>query len=289
MSENKPSYRSSISRTRERVSFKGAIYHVTQRAPGKEKIFLEDTDCLRFLRILKESVKKFNLEVYAFALMPNHIHLLLSTCESNLSEAMKNLFERYAFYFNKKYERKGHVFCGRFRGNLCCDDAYLLSCSVYIHLNPYRAGLCKRPEDYEWTSIRLYMQVLKQSFLNTDKLLLGLDKDIKEAQHLYLNLLSQCSCLNFNLGLEKKNLKDSIGQCVRRINEILFSDSQMKELDELIEKLKNNKYVVGLKNQQVRRYLIEQLFANDYSRREIRQMLGISKSTLIRAVRISVK
>lgn len=289
MSENKPIQYLSVSRTRLRVSFKGAVYHITQRAPGKERVFLEDTDCLRFLKILKESAEKFNFEVYAFAAMPNHIHLLLSTNEPNLSDGMKNLFERYAVYFNRKYQRKGHVFCGRFRGNLCCDDAYLLSCSVYIHLNPYRAGLCKRPEDYEWTSIRLYMQVLKSSFINPNKILSGLAADIKIAQKIYLQILSRCVCLNISLSLEKRFMREAIVQCSKIVKEIVCPDHQKSEVDKLLEKFKNNRYTAGLKEHQARKYLVEQMLANDYSKQEIREMLGISKSTLLRVTRLSSK
>ncbi len=289
MPSNSLNHRILISRTRERVCFKGAVYHVTQRAPGKERIFLEDRDCLRFLKILKESSQKFNFEVYAFALMPNHIHILLSTNDVNLSEAMKNLFERYAIYFNRKYQRKGHVFYGRFRITLCSDDSYLLSCSVYIHLNPYRAGLCEKPEDYEWTSARLYMQVLKNSFINADRILSVLAKDKKEAQQRYLNILLQCLPLNINLNLDRRFVKDGIAQYNRVVQECNGRKFEDNELEKLIEKFKNDKYVSDLKDQKTRQYLVEQLLANDYSRKEIREKLGMSKSTLLRVTRNLVK
>ena len=108
---------------RHRLVFPGGTYHITQRAPGRELLFLEDGDRLYFLKLLKEASKKFCLAIYCFALMPNHVHLLLRIEDANLSSAMKNLFERYADYFNRKYERKGHVFCGRFRASVCSDDA----------------------------------------------------------------------------------------------------------------------------------------------------------------------
>ncbi|MFH1691519.1 MAG: transposase [Candidatus Omnitrophota bacterium] len=285
MSENNPHYHTSISRIRERICFKGAVYHITQRAPGKERIFLEDRDCLKFLRILKEACQEFNFEVYSFALMPNHVHLLFSTNEENLSGAMKNIFECYAKYFNKKYQRKGHVFCGRFRATLCSDDFYLLSCSIYIHLNPYRAGLCVRPEDYEWTSVRLYVQVLKTSFVITKRILSLLAKDEKEAQAMYLKILSQSICLDIGLSLEKRCVNNAIAQCTRVVREICGHGDKNEEIKKLIEKFKTARYVTDLKSQQGRRYLIEQLLANDYSRKEIGEMLGISRSTLARTVK----
>ncbi len=125
---------------RQRIIFEGAIYHITQRAPGTERIFLEESDYLYFLKILKDITQEFHVKLFSFALLTNHLHLLLQITQKNLSSAMKNLFERYAMYFNEKYQRKGHVFCGRFRASLCNDDAYFLAISVYIHLNPCRAG-----------------------------------------------------------------------------------------------------------------------------------------------------
>ena len=144
-----------------KIIVEDGIYHVTQRAPGNELIFIEDNDYLRFVSLLKETVQKFQLELFCFALLPNHLHLLLKIKEKNLSEAMRYLFKRYAQWFNVKYERKGHVFCGAYRAALCCDDGHLLAASVYIHLNPLKARLTKDIFKYKWTSLNCYIQRLK--------------------------------------------------------------------------------------------------------------------------------
>ena len=88
------------------------------------------------LGLLKEISGKHALTVLSFCLMPNHVHLLLKTGEKNLDQAMRDLFSRYATWFNRKYERKGHLFGGPYRQAVCLDDAYLLAVSIYIHLNP---------------------------------------------------------------------------------------------------------------------------------------------------------
>src|SRR3989338_5023125 len=128
-------------RARNKLSYPGAVYHVTQRATGREYLFLEEADYLYMLHLIKEKSQKFEIDIFAFALMPNHIHLLFKLNKDNLSNAMKNIFEMYANYFNTKYERKGRLFAGSYRGALCLDDSYLLAASVYIHLNPCRAGI----------------------------------------------------------------------------------------------------------------------------------------------------
>lgn len=95
------------------------ILHITQRAAGKEPLFLEDADYLYLVWLLKEISMSHHLKIYAFCLMPNHLHLLFSTEEANLYDAMRNLFARYATRFNRKYGRRGHLFGGPYRQAIC--------------------------------------------------------------------------------------------------------------------------------------------------------------------------
>ena len=88
------------------------VYHITQRAAGKEPLFIEESDYLFMLGMLKEISQNHALRIYAFCLLPNHLHLLFSTLKGNLYDAMRDLFSRYAMRFNRKYERKGHLFGG---------------------------------------------------------------------------------------------------------------------------------------------------------------------------------
>jgi putative transposase len=106
------------------------VYHITQRAPGKEKLFIVDNDYLFMISLIKKASEAFKLNTFAFCLMPNHVHLLLRTKENNLVVAMKSVFEQYARYFNRTYLRKGHVFCGPFAAALCSDNEYFLTISL---------------------------------------------------------------------------------------------------------------------------------------------------------------
>jgi len=161
-------------RATRKLNVPDLVYHITQRAAGKEPLFLEDNDYLFMIGILKETSQNHSLRMHAFCLMPNHVHLLFSPQENNLYDAMRDLFSRYAMRFNLKYERKGHLFGGPYRQAVCLDDGYLLSASLYIHLNPVKAGLVSDSRSYRWSSSRLYCKDdVPESFVDPD-LILGL-------------------------------------------------------------------------------------------------------------------
>jgi REP element-mobilizing transposase RayT len=106
-------------RATRKLKTPNVVSHITQRAAGKEPLFVEEKDYVYMLWLLKEVTRKYSLTLYAFCLMSNHVHLLLSPGEENLYDAMQNLFSRYAMIFNRKYERKGHLFGGPYRQAVC--------------------------------------------------------------------------------------------------------------------------------------------------------------------------
>ena len=130
-----------IFRSRYKLDRPGLISHITQRAAGREPLFIEDNDYLVMLGIFKKMAEKYSLEFIALCLMPNHVHILIKPRQKNLFPAMRDIFSGYAKWFNRKYQRKGHLFGGPYRQAVCLDSAYLLAASVYIHLNPVKAGL----------------------------------------------------------------------------------------------------------------------------------------------------
>jgi REP element-mobilizing transposase RayT len=126
-----------------RLDFSGALHHVMGRGIERRAIFAGDEDRDDFLARLETLVKKESLFVYAWALMPNHFHLLVRTTKTPLSHAMRKLMSGYAGYFNRHHRRAGHVFQNRFKSILCEEEPYFLEMVRYIHLNPVRAGLVK--------------------------------------------------------------------------------------------------------------------------------------------------
>ena len=129
------------------------MHRGARRAP----IFVNDADCVLLLDTLGEVVDRFGLEVHAYSLMPNHYHLLVSTPLGNLSRAMRHLNGVYTQRLNRLHDWDGPVFRGRFRSQLVTDESYRRELVAYIHLNPVRAGLVKRPDEPCWTSHRSHL------------------------------------------------------------------------------------------------------------------------------------
>ncbi len=117
--------------------------------------------------------------------MPNHIHLLLEMGEVPLSRLMQILQFRYTRNFNIKYKKWGHLFQGRYRAILCDKDSYFLELSAYIHLNPVRARLVEKPQQYPWSSYRSYVREVKDPLVDRDFLLAQLSKKITVSKRAY--------------------------------------------------------------------------------------------------------
>ncbi|UCE18710.1 MAG: transposase [Gemmatimonadota bacterium] len=148
------------------------LYHITDRGNNRKEIFQDDKDRKRLLGYFKEAVERFRLRIHAFCLMPNHYHLEVETPFGNISRAMQWIKTTYAFNYNRRYNRSGHLFQGRFKAILLEKESHLLELSRYIHLNPVRGGLVKSPEEYVWSSYRDYIGMRgRRIWLETDWLL----------------------------------------------------------------------------------------------------------------------
>jgi REP element-mobilizing transposase RayT len=119
------------------------------RGTNKGNIFLDDVDRTGFLGRLGSCVTETRCAVYAWALMDNHVHLLVRSGERGISTLMRKLLTWYAVYYNRRHRRTGHLFENRFKSILCDEDQYLLALVRYIHLNPVRAGIVTQPKDLE--------------------------------------------------------------------------------------------------------------------------------------------
>jgi REP element-mobilizing transposase RayT len=137
-----------------RIEFPGALYHVTSRGNEQRPIFRDDTDHTMFLSFLGQAVQRFGWSLTAWVLMTNHYHLVVQTPEANLSRGMHWLNGTYAGWFNHRHKRSGHLFQGRFHSFLIERETYLREVMRYVVLNPVRAKMVGRPEDYRWSSYR---------------------------------------------------------------------------------------------------------------------------------------
>ncbi len=126
---------------RARIDAPGALHHIIVRGIDRKKIFKDDSDRDNFLERLGAIVGETRTGCFAWALIPNHFHLLLRTGDSSISHVMQRLLTGHAVSFNRRHGRSGHLFQNRYKSILCQEDAYLLELVRYIHLNPLRAKI----------------------------------------------------------------------------------------------------------------------------------------------------
>jgi putative transposase len=154
-----------------RTKSKTGIYHIIWRGANRQEIFHDDTDWIQFLDILKKYKIKYQLVIYAWCLMGNHVHLLIKEGAENISITMKRIGISYAQYYNWRYITTGHLFQNRFKSENVETITYLLTVVRYIHQNPVKAGIVKHAEEWKWSSCRgyygmsLYPEMMLESHL----------------------------------------------------------------------------------------------------------------------------
>jgi putative transposase len=285
-----------IFRAKRKLNVPGLVSHVTQRAAGKEPLFLEDPDYLYMLVLLKNFSRRHAIDIYAFCLMPNHVHLLMRPEKDNLYDAMRDLFSRYAMWFNKKYERKGHLFGGPYRQAVCLDDGYLLAASVYIHLNPVKAGLVTTAEAYRWSSVKLYFDDhAPKAFVNPFFILNVLSPGGEGAKAIYRDLLNRSVEVETAQVFEQEDVIDRLRVRLVSLFPALFSRLakrnrsasaaglellDMEALEEKMKSLKEHLHPQAPETRLAKKFLVEQLIARGYKRTEIAEHLGISRKSV---------
>lgn len=137
---------------RKRVQLPGLVRHVMARGNGRMEIFLDETDYRHFTYLFGDTVEEYDIECWNYCLMPNHYHATIRPRKANLSAALQRLNSVYAQWWNKRHGRVGHVFQGRFKAQIVQDNAYMLSLARYVALNPVRAHVAARAEDWPWSS-----------------------------------------------------------------------------------------------------------------------------------------
>lgn len=169
-----------------RIEYPGAFYHITSRGNEQKDIFKSEHDFGKFLVYQETAVRRYGAIVHVYCLMNNHYHLLLETPHGNLSQIMRHINGAYTTYFNTKRQRVGHLFQGRYKAILVDADEYAEELSRYIHLNPVRAGIVTKLEDYDWSSYQSYVGKKKTpSWLKTDFILSYFGENKKISQEKY--------------------------------------------------------------------------------------------------------
>ncbi len=163
-----------------RIEYPHAHYHVTCRGNNRGRIFADDDDRQAFLERLRKSLEIYDVRLHAYVLMRNHFHLMVETPGANLSDFMRHFSVAYTSFFNRRHRRAGNLYQGRFKAILFQPDAYLLTLSRYVHMNPVRV-LRPRPSIpeqvrqlwlYRWTSLGGYVSARRrQSWVHYDAVL----------------------------------------------------------------------------------------------------------------------
>jgi REP element-mobilizing transposase RayT len=169
-----------------RLQFPGAIYHVTSRGNSRQKVFFTDADRELFLRTLSRVVSRYGWICHAYCLMANHYHLLIETPKANLSIGMRQLNGIYTQSFNRRHNRTGHLFQGRFKAILVEKESHLLELCRYIVLNPARVKGSATTSNWQWSSYRSTAGLASvPEFLSTDWILEQFGKNRLRAQQQY--------------------------------------------------------------------------------------------------------
>ncbi len=175
-----------------RLDAPGLLQHIMARGNDKREIFLDSKDYEEFLKRLGRGVSQIKTQCLAWALMPNHFHLLVRSGPAGIAPLMRSLMTGYAMYFNRKYKRVGHLFQNRYKSIVCEEDPYFLQLVRYIHLNPLRAGLVstlKELEAYPWTGHGVIMGSQKREWQDSKSLLSEFGEIIGQARRQYLQYL----------------------------------------------------------------------------------------------------
>ena len=226
-----------------RISAESGIYHIMLRGINHQQIVEDDEDYRMFLRVIHSCKKVSKFKVIAYCLMGNHVHLMIKEGEESLEQIFKRVGVRFVIWYNLKYQRTGHLFQDRFRSEAVEDFRYLNTVIAYIHQNPIKAGLCKKLEEYRYSS---YVEYLKQPYLVDMDYVNGLvDKEtIISNSNTYIDV--QCLELEEEKfhGVTDKQARDIITEVTGISNPSDFKNIDKDKREQLIIKLKSRRLTI---------------------------------------------
>ena len=241
-----------------RIKSKSGYYHVLLRGIGKQNIFEDDEDRQRFVETMRRYKEELQFEIHAYCLMGNHVHLLIKDIEDKLDLILKKIEGSYAYYFNWKYERVGHLFQDRFKSEAIEDDKYYLTVLRYIHQNPTKAGISGM-EQYKWSS---YSEYISQKEIIDTEFAMGLLGN-KEQYIEFMREAEEINCLDV---IDKNRLTDE------------------KAIDIIKKKCKvKNAQAIQVLPIEKRNEAIRKLKEEGLSIRQISRLTGINRGVVLKA------
>jgi len=214
-----------------RLHVPGGFYHVILRGNGGQDIFFSVDDTKYFESLVSEGIKRFGHRIHCYCWMKNHVHLVIQIANTPLSKIIQNISFRYTLYVNNKYSRKGHLFQGRYKAILVDPQSYLLQLVRYINLNPVRAKIVNKSEEYKWSSHRAYLGKSSCDWLTTDFVLGTFSKNrieaLKDYQEFVLDGMQQGYRKEFISGSGRQDILGD-GRFVEEVLEV--SESKRADL-----------------------------------------------------------
>ena len=214
-----------------RIEYEGAVYHVTSRGNARNKIFNDNRDREIFLSILDTVVMRYSWLCHSYCLMDNHYHIMIETPDANLSMGMRQLNGIYTQKYNRRHHKTGHILEGRFKAILVQKENYLLELCRYVVLNPVRAGVVGKPEDWRWSSYRATAGFRrKEDYLTTDWILGMFNRKRGVAQGQYRKFVGEG--INRRSPWEELQGQVLLGEegFVEKFKELLEDKRQVKEI-----------------------------------------------------------
>ena len=269
-----------------RLHIPGAFYHVLSRGNAKQPIFLERDDYQRFLELLSETTVRCSVLCRAYCLMWNHFHLLLEVGERPVSRMMQQLNSAYAQWFNRRHDRVGHVFQGRFKALLIDRDEYFLQVLRYIVVNPVKAGLVSDPAEWRWSSYAAtagFSEV--PPCLALDGVLAAFDPDDATARRRFADFVSAGACQELpaiRLVFGSPVFTAQVGQALEPLRE----KCDISRVERFAVRPTLDEWFANAHDQASRDTLMrEAVQRHGYSLRDIADHCGCHSSTVLRGIR----
>ncbi len=266
-----------------RIEYPGAIYHVMQRGNNRENIFQGDNDKNFFLIQLGESKLKFGFQLYGYALLDNHYHLLLQMNDIPLSKIMQRQNSLYSRYYNQVHDRSGHLFGLRYKAALVQDESYLFAVLRYIHWNPVKAGLSDKVVGYRWSSDAHY-RYNHSDLVDVGFVYDSISSDRQFAINEYLRLIQDGEVKSYENvhaigdGAFLQSVKQAggvVGGDKVSLDDLLLKVAGSSETYNEIKRGSRRRELVSLKND-----YISKAHGEGYSYKEIAESINISKAAV---------
>lgn len=248
-----------------RKKSESGIYHILMRGINRQVIFEDEDDYFKFLQTIDKYKEQSGYEVYAYCLMDNHVHLLLKIGQEPLEQVMRRICGSYVYWYNTKYQRIGYLFQDRFKSEVVENDSYFLTVLRYIHQNPMKAGLVKSPEQYQWSSMREYID--KPRIINPTYPLNFFGKEIKKKQKSFSEFCNtrtddQCLEIESKIKISDKEARSLILQVCQIENASELQTFEKACRDKCLKELKEKYHL---------------------SMRQIERITGINRGVVLKA------